>query len=181
MTLSRKVGYLVIFALSAANLLHGASGEEDVYLAPETFLEESFQGDPPKPSVVWLTKNLKPQIQKIMGHDYPSLRIRYWKTKQRTAWILEEIGKVKPITVGIVVENDKIVRLKVLIYRESHGWEVKYPFFTDQFTEAGLTKKNRLDRKIDGISGATLSVNALERLSRLALYLHQHTTAEQGK
>ena len=36
----------------------------------------------------------------------------------------------------------------------------------------------RLDRYIDGISGATLSVDALTRLGRLALYLTEEITAE---
>ena len=45
-------------------------------------------------------------------------------------------------------------------------------FFTDQFNEIGLTGELDLDRGIDGISGATLSVRALKKLARLALYLH---------
>ncbi len=154
----------------------GDTPEEDVYLSPESFIEESFEGPTPKAAVLWITKDLKPKIHKILGHDYPALRIRHWISDTRTAWILEEIGKVKPITVGIVVEGDKIVRLKVLIYRESHGWEVKHTFFTDQFKEAELNKKLKLSKNIDGISGATLSVNALKSLGRLALYLHKEAT-----
>ncbi|MDP4879954.1 MAG: FMN-binding protein [Opitutales bacterium] len=46
-------------------------------------------------------------------------------------------------------------------------------FFTDQFEGLELTNENTLNRKIDGISGATLSVNALTRLSKLALHLHK--------
>ncbi len=154
----------------------GDTPEEDVYLAPDVFVAESFDGASPKPSVLWVTNELKPEIQKILGHDYPALRVRYWAQGSRSAWILEEIGKVKPITVGIVVEDDKITRLKVLIYRESHGWEVKHSFFTDQFNDAELTEKLRLSKNIDGISGATLSVNALKRLGRLALFLHQQAS-----
>ena len=67
--------------------------------------------------------------------------------------------------------------MRVLIYRESHGWEVRYPFFTDQFQGLELSSKNRLNKKIDGISGATLSVNALTRLSKLALFLHQQVNS----
>ena len=64
--------------------------------------------------------------------------------------------------------------VKVLIFRESRGWEVRYPFFTDQFKGATLVTDNNLDRKIDGITGATLSVNALTKLGRIALLLHKH-------
>ncbi len=70
-----------------------------------------------------------------------------------------------------MIENAKISRLKVLVYRESHGWEVKYPFFSNQLKGIAIDDKTRLDQNIDGISGATLSVEALERLALLALYL----------
>ena len=85
------------------------------------------------------------------------LRLRYWDNNTKRAWILEEIGRDKPITVGLVTSNGKIFDVKVLIFRESRGWEVRYPFFTDQFKDATLTTERNLDRKIDGISGATIS------------------------
>jgi hypothetical protein len=70
-----------------------------------------------------------------------------------------------------VVDSGSIARIAVLIYRESHGWEVRYPFFTNQFKGATLAATHELDRRIDGISGATLSVRALTRLARVALLL----------
>lgn len=142
----------------------------DVYLQPERFIEQSFAAKPNQ-RVIWLQKELKQEVAGILGHPYRGLRIRYWELHGRTAWILDEIGKVEPITAGFVVEDGKLVEMQVLIYRETHGWEVRYPFFSKQFKGAGLNNKKGLDRKIDGISGATLSVNALLRLSELALFL----------
>lgn len=153
-------------------LLHA---KEDIYLEPNLFVEQSFDTKPEQ-QVLWLTKDTKAKIKKVFGRDYPGLRIRYWQQGKRTAWILEEIGKVKPITTGFVIEDGKMLQMQVLIYRESHGWEVRYPFFTDQFTGLERDDSNKLNRKIDGISGATLSVNALTRLSKLALFLHQEVT-----
>lgn len=146
---------------------------EDIYQEPKEFISESFNNTPPDPQTLWLTRDLKAGVKKILGHNYSSFRIRYWDDGNKSLWILEEIGKVKPITTGIVVSDQKIERIKVLIYRESHGYEVRYPFFTNQFKDIKLTSKNRLTKKIDGISGATLSVNALTRLTHLALYLDQ--------
>ena len=157
------------FVLGQAELLLAL---EEVYLEPEQFIEEAFEGEP-EAKVLWLTKEVKASVKSILGHDYPALRIRYWQLGERTAWILEEIGKVKPITTGFLVEGESLLQMRVLIYRESHGWEVRYPFFTDQFEGLKLDEKKRLDKTIDGISGATLSVNALTRLSRLALHLHE--------
>ena len=112
----------------------------------------------------------------ILGHRYPSLRVRYWGDARRSAWILEEIGKEKPITVGLVVNGQNIEQVRVLAFRESRGWEVRYPFFTDQFANARLTDNERLDRSIDGITGATLSVGAVTRIARVALLMHEHVT-----
>ncbi len=142
-----------------------------VYLAPEAFLQQTFDNNPPPPDKLWITKALQPGINNILGHDLPVIRLRYWHDGIKTAWILEAIGRDKPITVGFVVKAHKIEQVNVLIFRESRGWEVKYPFFTDQFKAAALTTDHTLDRKIDGISGATLSVGALTKLARLALYL----------
>ena len=144
------------------------------------FLNEVF-GQPPAPETLWLTKDLQPAMRGILEHDYPASRLRYWRVGQRSAWVLEEIGKEMPITVGIVVDNGAIERVRVLVYRESRGWEVKSPAFTAQFSGARLAAEQKLDRHIDGISGATLSVRALGRLARLALLLHQHVYYDAGK
>ena len=89
----------------------------------------------------------------------------------KVVWILEETGKEQPITTGLVVEGQALADVRVLVYRESHGWEVKYPAFTDQFRGLKLTNDHLLTARIDGISGATLSVRALTKLARVALLL----------
>ena len=142
------------------------------YQEPADFLADTFGAEPPSPGVVWLRDETRETATTILGHKYPALRVRYWGDSQRSAWILEEIGKDQPITVGLVVSDGRLERIKVLVFRESRGWEVRHPFFTDQFRDIGLTGDLDLDRGIDGISGATLSVRALKKLSRLALYLH---------
>ena len=157
---------LIFPALAMAN---------DVYQQPEDFINEVFAGKPPQRRVLSLTDSVRNEIKEILGHDLGVMRLRYWGEDGRTAWILEETGKERPITTGIVVNKGKLELLKVLIYRESRGSEVRHPFFTDQFKGATLEKDDELDRPIDGISGATLSTRALTRLVRLALYLHQQS------
>lgn len=145
-----------------------------VYQQPRDFLNQVFNYKPPKARMIWLTRARRLQITKILGHKPNRLRIRYWKRNQRTAWILDEIGKEKPITTGIVINKGRIELMKVLIFRETRGWEVRYPFFTNQFKGNSLNNFSH----IDGISGATLSVRALKKLAKLSLYLHQQ---QQGK
>jgi len=158
----------IIGALAVLGLNLAARAE--IYLEPDTFIGQSFSGEPIQ-RMVWLNKELKERVEAILGHPYKGLRIRYWELDGRTAWVLDEIGKVEPITAGFVIEEGKLVEMEVLIYRETHGWEVRYPFFSKQFKGLTLKGDRGLDREIDGISGATLSVNALTRLSELALCL----------
>ena len=145
----------------------------DVYLDPVAFIASAFDNKPPKPKKLWIKGHLKDQIHSILGTGLGSLRMKYWREGARTAWVLEAIGRDRPITAGFVVDNDKIVQVAVLIYRESRGWEVRYPFFTDQFRGARMTGDNDLDRNIDGITGATLSVRAITGLTKIALLLHR--------
>ncbi len=152
---------------------------QGVYQVPDEFINEVFDHDPPKSKKLWLRKLLKEEVKSIMGHDLGVLRLRYWYKDDRSAWILEEIGKERPITTGIVVNKNKIELVRILIFRESRGWEVRHPFFTDQFKDANLMQENKLDRSIDGISGATLSVKAVTKLARLALMLNRYVTGSE--
>lgn len=159
--------------LGAVLLLTTPAGwARGVYQQPEEFIREAFAGRPPAPQVLWLTEARQKDVERILGHRYPSLRLRYWASAARSAWILEEIGKDEPITVGVIVHGGRIELLRVLVFRESRGDEVRHKFFTDQFQGAALEGDMRLDRPVDGISGATLSVRAVTKLARLALYLH---------
>lgn len=143
-----------------------------VYQEPDAFIKETFP-DGFEKKVIWLDKPTKSEMEEVLGHRYKGLRVRYWIQGTKTAWILDEIGKEKPITTGIVIDDDKIERIRILVFRESRGWEVRHAFFTDQFSNATLLENTRLDRSIDNISGATLSVRAVTKLSRIALMLHK--------
>ncbi len=142
-----------------------------VYQQPEEFIQEVFNKQVPKAKVIWLNAEKQKKISQILGHKYPRLRVRYWQIRSSSVWILEEIGKEEPITVGIHIENNQIKHLKVLIYRETRGDEVRHRFFTKQFDHANLTEGMELTQTIHGITGATLSVRALKKLSIMALWL----------
>lgn len=162
----------LLCAMMGLMLISGSVAAE-YYQQPADFIESAFPGTSPASSKIWLKKDIKQEIKKIMGHDLGVLRLKYWWHGNRSAWILDEIGKDKPITAGIIVHEDKIETIKVLAFRESRGWEIRYPFFTDQFNGAVLQAEQKLDRSIDGISGATLSVRAMKKMARLALFLHR--------
>ena len=166
--MSRLIFLFILFITTT-----GICYARGVYQEPAEFVNEAFSNSPPQPKVIWLKETLRQQVESILGHGYEGQRIRYWQEQKRSAWILEEVGKTKPITVGIILDHGRIERIKVLEFRESRGWEVRHAFFTNQFNDAKLTDNNNLDKTIDGISGATLSVRALTKLARIALLLDQ--------
>ena len=156
-----------LLAVLALALVATASRGE-VYQEPAAFIAEVF-GSLPAPKVLWLTKDLQAQAAGILGHPPAQLRQRYWSDARRSVWILEETGKEELITAGFVIADGHIDHVRVLVYRESRGQEVRQSSFLKQFKDAKLARGDRLDRDIDGIVGATLSVGAMERMARLAL------------
>lgn len=159
-------------ALLALVLLAGAAPAR-AGMALDDFLAQSFApAAAPAPAMLWLTPPLKQRAAAILGHDFAGLRTRYWRQGERTAWVLEEVGKEQPITMGVVVEKGQILNIEVLAYRESRGGEIRHGFFRRQFERAALQPGDKLDRPIDGITGATLSVGAMTRIARLALAFH---------
>ncbi len=167
---------LRFFLVTSAVLLafSGAVAARGVYQEPAEFVHEVFQGHVPDPAILWITESVQNEVTPVLGHTLSQKRIRYWRDAARSVWILDEIGKEEPITVGVVVKDAKVEQIKVLVYRESRGEEVRYPAFTRQFAGATLTPAGKLDRTIDGISGATLSVRALKGVAATALVLDRH-------
>jgi len=156
--------------LSSASPLHA-----EEYLTLEAFLASAFAHQAYKTEKLWLSVDQKKVAQEILGHDFNNLRVRYSVVSQTTAWVLEEIGKERPIKIGVVVADNKVQQVRILAFNESRGWEVKYPYFTYQFVNAALNSAYHLDKNVDGITGATLSVRAVTNITRLALYFHQLT------
>lgn len=149
------------------------------YLDRAEFLQQAFDGRPADAKILWLSAEVRQQAVAILGHPYAGLRVRYWQSQDKSAWILEEIGKEKPITIGLVIEANQIKNLTILAFRESRGGEIRYSFFTDQFKGMSLTSDRKLDGPVDGITGATLSVAAVKRIANFALFLeHNHIETE---
>ena len=166
---------LVSIALVLATSFAMAKG---VYLSPQEFLQQSFGSFSQGSQALWLDDADKQQDKAIFHRDYVGFRVRYWQDGQKTAWILNDIGKTRPITFGVVVTGDQIENVTVLEFRESRGGEIRHPFFTKQFAGLKLAGEGAdLSDSVDGITGATLSVRAATRVARFALYLSTRVTS----
>jgi hypothetical protein len=174
----KQLAILCVGFLCGVSLAWSGQGR---YMDEASFFEAALSAPKPEQGVLWITPELRKRIETLVGHRYPLLRARYWRNGDATAWILDEIGKEEPITIGVSVENQRVAMVRVLEFRESRGWEVRYPFFTDQFHGAALVADSDIDRDIDGITGATLSVAAVSRAVKLALLLDSQVAASAGE
>lgn len=88
--------------------------------------------------------------------------------------ILDNVmGKAQPITYLILYTPDlKVNAVRVVRYREQYGGAIREPRWLTQFR--GLDQHSGFEpgRHIDGISGATISVNAISRgIKRITVYV----------
>lgn len=166
----------LIFLLLNTGMSAYAKG---IYQQPDDFISQAFQQTPPTARVIQLNDALKNSIESILKHPYQKTRIRYYLHNNRSAWILEEIGKEHYITSGIIINDDGIEDVRILIFRESRGDEIRHSSFTDQFKGINLNEDQQLNKGIDNITGATLSVRAVNKLARMALFLHHHIRAHE--
>jgi len=169
---------VIFIGLLLASTAH--SGGQGRYMDIAVFLQTAFAAAEPGMSTLWIDDELRAPIEELLGHPFDGLRVRYWRDGGRTAWVFDEIGKEQPITIGVSVKDDAVEIVRVLEFREVRGWEIRHPFFTDQFTGVQVTAEQRFNRSIDGITGATLSVAAVSRVVRLALFLSHYTEHEHS-
>ncbi len=71
-------------------------------------------------------------------------------------------GKDQPITCLVALDSTlQLLDIDILVYRESYGGEVAYESWRKQFRGHGPADTLVVGRSIRGISGATISVNAV--------------------
>jgi hypothetical protein len=148
------------------------SAQKGDFLSIEDFALQVFQESKPW-QTLWLKQDQRDQLSKILNRPFKQLRLRYVSNGQTSLWIFDEIGKELPITIGFAVDDSGIKALEILSYRETRGGEVIYPAFRQQFYGARLQADKDLNRPIDGITGATLSVWSVKRAAAAALLCHE--------
>lgn len=166
---------LFLFFLIITSLYSGNVKAFELYKTfqtPDVFLAEMFNNQVPAPTVLNLDAKAQSEISAVFNRPFPSQRVRYWKDANKTVWVFDDIGKegYVPTTSGFAVSNGAIETARVLIYRESRGEQVAEPSFLNQLKGAKAAG-NKLSNKVDNITGATLSVQMMERMARTALTL----------
>jgi len=164
----------MLFALACC-----VAAAQDPGITPQ-FVTEAMVGRDPIPATIWITGSRAQRVEQILGHRSKVARIRYWRSGTRCAFVLDEVAHTEPITAGFVVQDGVLIAARVLVYRESRGAEVRNEGFLDRLVGSRLDAELGLDRSVDGITGATLSVSAMTRMARLALYLAMEASHDGG-
>ena len=152
----------------------GAEEEEEyveqMFLTKKQALKLAFPGvKKVKKKKVWLSDTQKTAIQKILGNqiEYRERRVTHYfgldeADKPIGAMVIgNEIGRSYPITFMVVINLDGTVKdVEIMVYREPHGWEVRFESFMSQFF--GRDGGDPFDN-INNITGATLSVRSMTK------------------
>lgn len=131
---------------------------------------------------LFVTPHLAQQYRQATGFPLPEpwviiKAIVHGGAKLGYAVVAEEVGKFYPITFLVGVDTDLRVKgVRVLVYRESHGGDVRRMRFLRQYRGKSLSDPIRRHRDMINISGATLSVDALNRGVKKVLFLLNTST-----
>lgn len=88
------------------------------------------------------------------------------------AVVLDELGKIKPITflVGIDIQG-KVLGVHILEYQDMFGSEIKRRSFLRQFQGKSLKDKITIGEDIDAVTSATISSQAASSAVRKAILI----------
>lgn len=139
-----------------------------VYLTQEQALQKAF----PKADTIWSeiwtpTPTQRKRIERRLGWRLTEPHFEIFKARNKGkflgyAVVTEQIGLYKPITFLVKVAPDGANDgVWIMVYRESRGDEVKRQRFLTQYKGKKTSSPIRLNRDIIGVTGATLSVRAL--------------------
>jgi Na+-translocating ferredoxin:NAD+ oxidoreductase RnfG subunit len=155
--------------LVAAALCTAAAARADrVYLTVEQALANAFpHGVTTARKVVWITAEQAAEIERRAGSPLPRRVVQAYEARRGDsivgyAFVDDVIGKTEPISYMVTITPDATVeRLDLLVFRETHGYEIERASWRDGFRGERLDSDLRVGRDIDKITGATLSCRAV--------------------
>ena len=116
-----------------------------------------------------LNKKNKQSIQNQAQQIFYKDELYYWKISQNDTTIayafLDNVkGKSMPITFMVILNKEGTIKNTTIIkYREPYGGEVSNNRWLEQFNEKNEKSNYDVGKTIDGITGATISVNSLSK------------------
>lgn len=121
----------------------------------------------------------KDLIKDFSGARQKNSTIEGWKAYSNNTflgWILidEVIGKHEYITFATALtQTGEVAGVEILVYRETHGHEIKRKDWREKFKKKKITDPFKLNVDIPNISGATLSSRNLTDGVKRMLAIHK--------
>ena len=155
-------------------ILFGISPIKDT---SEIFITSQFRDSVSiKMNTLQLNAEVKSQVQNSARQAFYRDEIYYWTISQNDstlahAFLDNVLGKSMPITFLVLFNTEgEIISSEVIKYREAYGGEVGNKNWLSQFIHFSDTSDYLVGKNIDGISGATISVNSLSHgIRKIAL------------
>jgi transcriptional regulator of nitric oxide reductase len=129
-------------------------------------------GAPPKKVAASVERVFGPgtHVDTLRVNAAPVLRVARGDSLLGFAQVRNVRGKEQPITFLVAIDpTDHLKDVDVLVYREPYGGEVAYEPWRKQFRGRTAAEPLQVGHEIRGISGATISVNAVTAGVRQAL------------
>ena len=165
--------YLEVIQLKTVFVLLVCSwmwAESPIKTAVEKYIISQFDADVSlNMRTLKLDAKLKVLVQNKVKQRFYRDELYYWaifNNDTTIAYALMDnvIGKSMPITFLVILNNEgTILAAEVIKYREAYGSDVGNKNWLAQFTNSTNTSQFTVGKNIDGISGATISVNSLSK------------------
>jgi thiamine biosynthesis lipoprotein len=169
------IGSVVLFVCLASSAFGRAPEESPdgpeavkVYLTEEEALAKAFPGADSIQAAVWAPNSgQRRRIEQRLGWRLEAGPFTVYAgylagVVVGYSTVGEEVGLYRPITFMVKVSPEgKVDGVWVMVYRESRGGEVRRRRFLAQYDGKTADSPMRINRDIIGVTGATLSVRAL--------------------
>jgi len=144
--------------------------ESPIKVAAEKYIISQFDADASiSMHSLKLDAELKVLVQNKVKQRFYRDELYYWtifNNDTTIAYALMDnvLGKSMPITFLVILNNEgNLLATELIKYREAYGGEVGNKNWLAQFTHFNDTTDFKVGKNIDGISGATISVNSLSK------------------
>ena len=131
-------------------------------------------------SIYEIDKKDKKNIQNIVKQKFFRNEVNLWRIIDKDSLkyfsILDNvIGKTMPISfLATYNHNGEVHDVSIIKYREPYGGEIKSKSWLRQFTAYTDSSNYKVGDSIEGISGATLSVNSVSKgMHKLSHLIHE--------
>jgi hypothetical protein len=121
-------------------------------------------------------QDIAEMCKQVLGYDYPLPVINYAQIRPSAyIWELATKGKHGVIISQFEIIDGQIVNTRILSSKERHGRQIASQRYLQQFHGVGLSENGWLNKRVDGITGASTTSNAVEAGAVLALKLNAMT------